>query len=158
MASGLSPSKVGSTFRAIHPTSFGLVKGEKVKNPITGDYEDSDESLMHHVETLLGVVQPSDHRNRILSMIGGFRIEHPNDLISVAHVFPEVFASCKTARLPNEKRSSKPALRRCKYCSKARSHSCRRNPSARRRSPPMLFNWQRLLQGVFGGGFGARAA
>jgi predicted Ser/Thr protein kinase len=79
-------------------------KGEKVKNSITGEYEDSDESLMRLVENQLGVVQTTDHRNRILSMIGGFRIEHPNDAISVAHVFPEVLRKLQDSAFAERKK------------------------------------------------------
>jgi predicted Ser/Thr protein kinase len=79
-------------------------KGEKVKNPITGDYEDSDESLMRHVETLLGVVQTTDHRNRILSVVGGYRIEHPNDTISLSQVFPEVLRKLQDSAFAERKK------------------------------------------------------
>ena len=77
-------------------------------NPITGAFEDSDESLMRHVENLLGVVQANDHRNRILSVVGGYRIEHPNEPISLSQVFPEVLRKLQDSVHPESIRNTWP--------------------------------------------------
>lgn len=65
-------------------------KGEKVKNNVTGDYEDPDPTLMQHVEKMLGMKgDPADFRRGIISSIAAWSIDHPGQRVSNAVVFPQ---------------------------------------------------------------------
>jgi serine protein kinase len=69
------------------------VKGEKVRNKITGAYDKPDEELMAHVE---GIVIPededrSDFRKGLIATIGAYRLDHPDDEIEYVRIFPDLF-------------------------------------------------------------------
>jgi predicted Ser/Thr protein kinase len=66
------------------------VKGEKIRNPHTGEHENPDERMMREVEALLGVKQKNeDHRRGLISTIAAYAIDHPGDKIVNAVVFPQ---------------------------------------------------------------------
>lgn len=67
------------------------VKGEKVKNAVTGDYEDPDQTLMQHVEKQLGQKKEDGDtfRRGIISGIAAWSIDHPGEKIENAVVFPQ---------------------------------------------------------------------
>jgi serine protein kinase len=63
-------------------------KKEKLRNPMTGQYEDPDEQLMNEVETLLGSPdKPEDVRNGLINMIAAWAIDHPDQSIDHVTVF-----------------------------------------------------------------------
>ncbi|MBI2391483.1 MAG: serine protein kinase PrkA [Deltaproteobacteria bacterium] len=65
-------------------------KGEKVKNAVTGQYEDPDPTLMQHVEKILGVKgDPADFRRGIISGIAAWSIDHPGEQVKNQVVFPQ---------------------------------------------------------------------
>lgn len=65
-------------------------KGEKVKNTVTGQYEDPDPTLMQHVEKMLGVKgDPAEFRRGIISGIAAWSIDHPGQKVDKARVFPQ---------------------------------------------------------------------
>jgi predicted Ser/Thr protein kinase len=64
------------------------VKKEKLRNPMTGQYEDPDERLMNDVETLLGSPdKPEDVRHGLINTIAAWAIDHPDQPIDHAKVF-----------------------------------------------------------------------
>lgn len=64
-------------------------KGEKVKNTVTGAYEDPDPTLMQHVEKILGVKgDPAEFRRGIISAIAAWSIDHPGEQVRNQIVFP----------------------------------------------------------------------
>ncbi|MEZ4313148.1 MAG: hypothetical protein R3F14_34445 [Polyangiaceae bacterium] len=66
------------------------VKGEKIRNSITGEYELPDDRMMREVEGLLGVkAKNDDYRRGIISQIAAWAIEHPGQRIVNHVVFPE---------------------------------------------------------------------
>ncbi len=66
------------------------VKGEKIRNPHTGDFENPDERLMREVEALLGVkAKQDDHRRGLISAIAAWAIDHPGQKIVNNVVFPQ---------------------------------------------------------------------
>lgn len=66
------------------------VKGEKVRNPHTGAFENPDERMMREVEGLLGVKQKNeDHRRGLISTIAAWAIDHPGEKIVNSVVFPQ---------------------------------------------------------------------
>jgi len=64
------------------------VKREKMKNPLTGDYEDPDERLMQEVEALLGVPDKSEQlRHSLINTIAAWAIDHSGEPIDNTKVF-----------------------------------------------------------------------
>jgi serine protein kinase len=63
-------------------------KKEKLRNPMTGQYEDPDERLMKEVETLLGSPDKAeDVRNGLINTIAAYAIDHPDQGVDHAKVF-----------------------------------------------------------------------
>jgi predicted Ser/Thr protein kinase len=63
-------------------------KKEKLRNPMTGQYEDPDERLMNEVETLLGSPdKPEDVRNGLINTIAAWAIDHPDEAVDHNKVF-----------------------------------------------------------------------
>jgi serine protein kinase len=64
------------------------VKREKFRNPLTGQYEDSDERMMREVEALLGLPdKPEDLRHGLISTIAAWAIDHPDEPLDNGRVF-----------------------------------------------------------------------
>jgi len=65
------------------------VKKERIRNRVTGEYEEPDEKVMREVERLLDVKgDPSDHRKQMISAIAAWFIDHPGQKVEPATVFP----------------------------------------------------------------------
>ncbi len=70
------------------------VKGERLRNPHTGEREAPDEHRMAELEK---IVMPSGHDRRdfrrgLISAIGAFRLDHPDDApIDYVAIFPDLF-------------------------------------------------------------------
>jgi len=63
-------------------------KKEKLRNPMTGQYEDPDERLMKEVEALLGAPDKvEEQRNGLISTIAAWAIDHPDEGVNHAKVF-----------------------------------------------------------------------
>jgi serine protein kinase len=74
------------------------VKGEKVRNPHTGEFENPDERMMREVEALLGVrAKQDDHRRGLISTIAAWAIDHPGQKIVNAVVFPQQIRKVRDA-------------------------------------------------------------
>lgn len=66
------------------------VKGEKMRNAVTGETDGPDERMMAEVEGLLRVQgNVDDHRRGLFSTIAAWAIDHPGDKIVNAVVFPQ---------------------------------------------------------------------
>jgi len=70
-----------------------VLKKEKIKNPITGRLEDPDLTLIAELEKI--VEAPADgserdaFRQNIISQVGAWSLDHPNQPVVYAKVFPE---------------------------------------------------------------------
>ncbi|NUP12035.1 MAG: serine protein kinase PrkA [Polyangiaceae bacterium] len=74
------------------------VKGETIRNPLTGEYEKADERLMREVEGLLGIqTKNEDHRRGLISSIAAWAIDHPGEKVIYATVFPDVVRRLREA-------------------------------------------------------------
>ena len=63
-------------------------KKEKLRNPMTGQYDDPDERLMKEVEALLGAPDKvEDVRNGLINTIAAWAIDHPDQAVDHAKVF-----------------------------------------------------------------------
>lgn len=64
------------------------VKKEKLRNPMTGQYDEPDERLMSEVENLLGAHdKATDVRHGLISTIAAWAIDHPDRPVDHAQVF-----------------------------------------------------------------------
>jgi serine protein kinase len=70
------------------------VKGEKMKNRVTGAYDKPDENVMTEMEAIVmaeGDVR-QDFRRGLISTIGAHKLDHPNDIeIDYTRIFPDLF-------------------------------------------------------------------
>ncbi|MFO0617769.1 MAG: serine protein kinase PrkA [Polyangiaceae bacterium] len=72
------------------------VKGETVKNRVTGADEKADERLMKEVEGLLGITaKPEEHRKGLISFIAAWAIDHPGQKVVNQDVFPDYVKKLK---------------------------------------------------------------
>ena len=71
-----------------------LLKKEKMKNPITGGYEEPDQSLLQEFETIVGAPTDSEQRTQfrqnLITQIGAWVLDHPKEPIDYFKVFPEL--------------------------------------------------------------------
>ncbi|MEK7692402.1 MAG: serine protein kinase PrkA, partial [Bdellovibrionota bacterium] len=69
------------------------LKKEKIKNLITGKLEDPDFSLIDEFETIVGVgteaSEKAAFRQNLISQVGAWSLDHPNEIVIYARVFPE---------------------------------------------------------------------
>jgi predicted Ser/Thr protein kinase len=64
------------------------VKGEKLRNSLTGEYEDPDQRLMDEVEELLGSPdKPEQLRHSLINTIAAWAIDHPDESMNNASIF-----------------------------------------------------------------------
>ncbi|HEY8077310.1 MAG TPA: serine protein kinase PrkA [Labilithrix sp.] len=74
------------------------VKKERIRNKVTGDYEEPDEGMMRELERLLdmkGDVQ--DSRRAMISTIAAWAIDHPGQKIDSRNVFPQQLRKLRDA-------------------------------------------------------------
>ena len=70
-----------------------IIKKEKVKNPMTGQMEAPDQSLIQELERIVDA--PSEaaardsFRQNVISQIGAWVLDHPKEPVVYARVFPE---------------------------------------------------------------------
>lgn len=74
------------------------VKKERVRNKLTGAYEEPDEKLMKEVERLLDIKgDPSESRASMLSAIAAWAIDHPGSRVDPGIVFPHYLKRMRDA-------------------------------------------------------------
>lgn len=65
------------------------VKRERIRNRLTGELEEPDESMMREVERLLDLKgEPADARRGVISAIAAWAIDHPGEKVETSKVFP----------------------------------------------------------------------
>ncbi|HEX7663855.1 MAG TPA: serine protein kinase PrkA, partial [Polyangiaceae bacterium] len=66
------------------------VKKERIRNRVTGDYEEPDEKMMREVERLLETKGDADDaRKQMISAIAAWALDHPGQKVEAAIVFPQ---------------------------------------------------------------------
>ena len=69
-----------------------FVRKEKLRNPITGGFEDPDRNLMGEVEKVLEVKGDADEfRQRIMTKIGAWSVDNAGERPDYPTIFPEYF-------------------------------------------------------------------
>lgn len=78
------------------------VRGEKIRNKVTGKSEDADETLMREFEVTAGVMNDAgEFRRNLISRLGAWRVEHPEVDVTKGLPYDELFPDL-TARIENE--------------------------------------------------------
>jgi predicted Ser/Thr protein kinase len=88
------------------------VKKERIRNRVTGEYEEPDEKMMREVERLLdakGDVQ--DWRRSLISGIAAWAIDHPGQRVEATGVFPQHMRRIREA-ISNDRRPAVALLAR----------------------------------------------
>ena len=82
------------------------VKGEKLRNPLTSQYDEPDERMMREVEALLGAPErPQEFRHGLISTIAAWAIDHPDQPVDNNRVFAAYLKRIREAAF-RERRSS----------------------------------------------------
>jgi predicted Ser/Thr protein kinase len=80
----------------LHAKEF--LKGQKVRNPITGELEEPDTRFLQDIESMLGVErEASEFRSQIIGKIGAWSLDHPGDSVPYARLFQNMFVALKEA-------------------------------------------------------------
>jgi predicted Ser/Thr protein kinase len=97
-ASGLidEHSHLGLFDRYVNHVSH-WVKKERIFNPVTGQDEDADVDLMRRVEEELGADDAQAFRNELLSGIAAWAIDHPEQNVDYAALFPRYIEQLRQA-------------------------------------------------------------
>jgi serine protein kinase len=85
-------------------------KGERIKNRITGEYEQPDEERMVEFERIVMAEEEDRHsfRRSIISAIGAFRLDHPEAKeIDTQAIFPDLFRRLREHYYDERKRQLK---------------------------------------------------
>ncbi len=73
-----------------------ILKKEKIKNPVTGSYEEPDAALLNEFETIVGAPSDAEPRNQyrqnLISQIGAWVLDNPKETVDYFKVFPELKA------------------------------------------------------------------
>src|SRR5262249_19676816 len=82
------------------------LKGEKMRNRITGEMERPDENRMAEMES---IVMPkgedaSDFRRGLISQIGAHKLDHPDAEMDYARIFPDLFKHLRAHFFEERKR------------------------------------------------------
>jgi serine protein kinase len=98
-------------YRELFARYLGLVsswtKGERVKNRITGDYEQPDEERMTEFERIVMTEgdDRSGFRRNVISTIGAYRLDHPEAKeIDTQAIFPDLFRRLREHSYAERKR------------------------------------------------------
>jgi predicted Ser/Thr protein kinase len=80
------------------------VKKERIRNRVTGEYEEPDEKLMREVERLIEVKgDAQEARKQTISAIAAWSIDHPGQRIDAVVVFPHLVKRMREAILGDRK-------------------------------------------------------
>lgn len=83
-----------------------VLKNEKTKNPITGEVEDPDRTLISEFEAIVGVNDSMDRtafRQSIITQVGAWSLDHKNEAVVYAKVFPEFWAKLEKHYFESQK-------------------------------------------------------
>lgn len=73
---------------------------ERIRNRLTGDYEEPDEKLMHEVERLLDIKGDVDSaRRQLINGFAGWSLDHPDQKVEASVVFPHHLRTIRDAVL-----------------------------------------------------------
>ncbi len=83
------------------------LKGERMRNRVTGEYEQADEELMAQTEAIV-MSRGQDRREfrrSLISSVGAYRLDHPDSDIEYALIFPDLFRHLRDHYFDERKRT-----------------------------------------------------
>jgi predicted Ser/Thr protein kinase len=82
------------------------VKGERIRNKVTGEYEPPDEARMTEFERIVTSADESrpDFRRSLIAAVGAFRVDHPGAEVDTAAIFPDLFRKLREHYFEERKR------------------------------------------------------
>jgi predicted Ser/Thr protein kinase len=80
----------------LHAKEF--LRGQKVRNPITGQLEDPDTKFLHDIEAMMGVDREAhEFRSQVIGKIGAWSLDHPGERVPYARLFQNMYVALKEA-------------------------------------------------------------
>lgn len=73
------------------------IKGERYRDPLTGRYEEPDETLFRSIEEILEVKDAKEFRRNLISMVAAYSIDHPGEPLDPQLIFPRYVERVKEA-------------------------------------------------------------
>ena len=68
-----------------------LIKGEKIKNKVTGQFEQSDSFFIKEFENNIQLKEaPDTFRSHLLSRLGAYSLDHPDKGLDYCEIFPDL--------------------------------------------------------------------
>jgi predicted Ser/Thr protein kinase len=103
----VSERQYGELFTRYMQHASAWLKGERLQNRITGEYERPDEELLLQTEQVL---MPRGHERRefrrsLISSIGAYRLDHPDSDIDYVRIFPDLFRRLRDHYFEEHKRT-----------------------------------------------------
>jgi predicted Ser/Thr protein kinase len=82
------------------------VKGERIRNRVTGEYEPPDENRMAEFERIVTSSEEnrSEFRRSLIAAVGAFRVDHPGAEVDTAAIFPDLFRRLREHYFEERKR------------------------------------------------------
>jgi predicted Ser/Thr protein kinase len=99
-----------SQYRDLFDRYLGMVsswvQGERIRNRVTGEYEQPDEARMAEFERIVASADESrpDFRRQLIAAIGAFRVDHPGAEVDSAAIFPDLFRRLREHYFEERKR------------------------------------------------------
>jgi predicted Ser/Thr protein kinase len=85
-----------------------LMKNEKLKNQVTGKFEDPDEYFINEFETSLNLQEETAiFRSNTISSLGAFSLDHPGKKIVYTEVFPGIVKKLQASFREEQKKQIK---------------------------------------------------
>lgn len=95
------------------------LKGERVRNPITGKLEEPDTRFLEEIEGMLEIKRsPTDFRREVISTIGAWSLDHPGQPVPYGRLFQNLLQGLREAFF----RKHRAAIRRLGQQTLARLH------------------------------------
>ena len=93
-----------------------MIKGEKIKNPVTGKFEESDQYFIQEFEKSINLKEKAeDFRSHLISKLGAYYLDNPGQGIVYMEVFPEVVSRLKESFREEQKKVIKNVSRNIVY-------------------------------------------
>ncbi|HSP80754.1 MAG TPA: serine protein kinase PrkA, partial [Myxococcaceae bacterium] len=82
------------------------VKGEKIRNRITGEMERPDEQRMAELEAIVMPLgeEPDEYRRGLISQIGAHKLDNPDAEMDYPRIFPDMFRRLRDHYFEERKR------------------------------------------------------
>ncbi len=88
-----------------------LLKNERIKNTMTGKMEHPDERLLEEFEEIInaphGLKEKEQFRQGVISAIGAYSLDHPNQPVKYRSVFPEFMTKLENHYFEQQKSKMK---------------------------------------------------